>query len=55
LPCGLDDMNMPFGVQILGAPGSDRLVIRVAKALEEVLAKHAETARPLPDLTKLTG
>ena len=55
LPCGLDDMNMPFGVQILGAPGSDRLVIRVAKALEEVLAKHAETARPLPDLTNLTG
>ena len=55
LPCGLDHKQMPFGIQILSAPGRDRLVIEVAKALEEVLAAHPETMRPLPDLAKLAG
>ena len=55
LPCGLDDQQMPFGIQILSAPGRDRLVIEVAKALEDVLAMHPATMRPIPDLTKLTG
>ena len=55
LPCGLDDQKMPFGIQILSAPGRDRLVIEVAKALEDVLAMHPATMRPIPDLTKLTG
>ena len=54
LPCGLDDEQMPFGIQILSAPGRDRLVIEVAKALEDVLASHPATMRPIPDLTKLT-
>jgi hypothetical protein len=30
-------------------------VLAVARALEPVLASDAETARPVPDLTKLTG
>jgi Asp-tRNA(Asn)/Glu-tRNA(Gln) amidotransferase A subunit family amidase len=55
LPCGLDDQKMPFGIQILSAPGRDRLVVEVAKALEDVLASHPTTMRPIPDLAKLTS
>jgi Asp-tRNA(Asn)/Glu-tRNA(Gln) amidotransferase A subunit family amidase len=55
LPCGLDDQNMPFGIQILAPPGQDRLVLEVAKAIEEVLAGHAETRRPQPDIGALAG
>ena len=44
---------MPFGVQILSAPGNDRLVAEVAKALEIVLADNTATKRPVPDLSKL--
>ena len=55
IPCGVDHAGMPFGIQILGAPGNDRLVVEVARALEEVLAGHDATKRPLPDLDRLKG
>ena len=53
IPCGVDNVGMPFGIQILSAPGNDRLVIETAKALETVLAQHQETRRPCPDISKL--
>ena len=53
IPCGLDQTGMPFGIQILSAPGNDRLVAEVAKALEIVLANNKATQRPVPDLGKL--
>ena len=53
IPCGLDHAGMPFGIQILSAPGNDRLVAEVAKGLESVLARHDVTKRPLPDLAAL--
>jgi Asp-tRNA(Asn)/Glu-tRNA(Gln) amidotransferase A subunit family amidase len=46
---------MPFGIQIVGPNGSDALVLDVAHALEQVLAENRETARPIPDLSKLTS
>jgi Asp-tRNA(Asn)/Glu-tRNA(Gln) amidotransferase A subunit family amidase len=49
----LDHAGMPFGIQILSAPGNDRLVAEVAKALEIVLADNTATKRPVPDLSKL--
>ena len=55
IPCGLDHAGMPFGIQVLSAPGNDRLVIEVARALESVLASHEATARPIPDLDRLQG
>ncbi len=55
LPCGVDEFGMPFGIQVLGAPGCDRQVLEIAAALEHVLAANAETARPVPDLAKLAG
>ena len=53
LPCGVDDQGMPFGIQVLGAPGTDRHVMEVSAALERILAANPDTRRPLPDLDKL--
>ena len=53
IPCGVDHLGMPFGIQVVGPNGSDALVLEVAHALEQVLATNAETARPIPDLAKL--
>ncbi len=53
IPCGVDHLGMPFGIQVVGPNGSDGLVLEVAHALEQVLATNKETARPLPDLARL--
>ncbi len=53
LPVGLDRNRMPFGLQIVGPRGGDALVLRVAAALEALLAGDARTARPVPDLAAL--
>jgi amidase len=53
IPCGVDHLGMPFGVQVVGPNGSDAIVLEVAHALEQVLATNPATARPLPDLAKL--
>jgi Asp-tRNA(Asn)/Glu-tRNA(Gln) amidotransferase A subunit family amidase len=53
IPCGVDHLGMPFGIQVVGPNGSDALVLEVAHALEQVLATNSETARPIPDLAKL--
>ena len=50
LPCGLDHQNMPFGIQLLAAPGKDRHLLEVAKAVEKSLSQHNETRRPVPIL-----
>ena len=44
---------MPFGIQVLGAPGRDRQVLEIAAALERQLSTHVKTQRPRPDLDKL--
>jgi Asp-tRNA(Asn)/Glu-tRNA(Gln) amidotransferase A subunit family amidase len=54
IPCGLDHKGLPFGIQVIGPKGSDLTVLQVAHALEQVLASSPETARPVPDLAKLT-
>ncbi len=53
IPCGLDHLGMPFGIQVAGPNGSDDMVLEVAHALEQVLADNSETRRPVPDLVKL--
>ncbi len=55
LPVGLDRHGMPFGLQIIGPRGGDAIVLSVAAALETLLAGDPRTARPLPDLAKLTA
>lgn len=55
LPCGVDHKGMPFGIQVAGPNGSDGMIIEVAHALEQVLAKKTETRRAVPDRSKLVG
>jgi amidase len=50
LPCGVDHGGMPFGIQLIGPPGADAHILEVAYALESVLARDTQTARPLPPL-----
>ncbi|KAB2920260.1 MAG: hypothetical protein F9K29_01910 [Hyphomicrobiaceae bacterium] len=50
LPCGVDHLGMPFGIQVVGPNGADAKVLEIAHALEQVLAGHAETRRPVPSL-----
>ena len=53
IPCGRDHKGMPFGIQVAGPKGSDLRVLAIAKSLEQVLATHEPTRRPLPDLDRL--
>lgn len=55
IPCGVDHLGMPFGIQVAGPHGSDALVLEVAHALEQVLADDQATRRPVPDLGKLAS
>ena len=55
IPCGVDHLGMPFGIQVIGAKGADALVLEVAHALEQVLATDKATARPVPDWARFTG
>ena len=55
IPCGVDPLGMPFGLQIAGPRGADRKVLAVAHALEQAFAERAALRRPTPDLGKLTG
>ena len=54
IPCGRDAESMPFGIQIIGPKGSDAKVFSVALALEAVFASDTNTARPVPDLSRLS-
>jgi amidase len=54
LPCGLDQNGMPFGIQVVGAFGRDAELAAMALALEQTMAGNAATARPVPDLSKLS-
>jgi Asp-tRNA(Asn)/Glu-tRNA(Gln) amidotransferase A subunit family amidase len=55
LPVGWDRNGMPFGLQIVGPRGGDSLVLAVAAALEQLLAGDPRTARPIPDIGRLTS
>ena len=55
IPCGVDHLGMPFGIQVIGPKGADAMVLEIAHSLEQVLADTAETRRPLPDLAALAS
>jgi Asp-tRNA(Asn)/Glu-tRNA(Gln) amidotransferase A subunit family amidase len=54
IPCGVDHLGMPFGIQVAGPCGADAKILEVAHALERHMALDATTARPRPDLARLT-
>ena len=53
IPCGVDQLGLPFCLQIVGKRGADGFVLRAAQALEAALAGDPEMRRPLPNLAKL--
>jgi len=55
LPCGVDHLGMPFGIQVVGANGSDAKVLAVAASLEAELSQIDETKRALPDVSALVS
>jgi Asp-tRNA(Asn)/Glu-tRNA(Gln) amidotransferase A subunit family amidase len=48
IPCGLDKNGLPFGLQVLGPPGSDRKILNIALAIEQLFASHITDEAPLP-------
>ncbi len=56
IPTGLDHTGTPLGMQVVGPRRhSDRFTIGVAAAIERVFQSMPDTARPIPDITKLSG
>jgi Asp-tRNA(Asn)/Glu-tRNA(Gln) amidotransferase A subunit family amidase len=55
LPAGLDELGMPFGLQVIGRTYADRRLLSVARALEEGFQDDPLTARPRPDLDALAA
>lgn len=55
IPCGLDEKGLPFGLQIVGRRNGDFEMMRVAQALEGLLARLPGSGRPLPDLTAFSA
>ncbi len=53
LPCGVDEHNMPFGLQITGRFRADRDLLDAGEAMEQAFAGIPGLERPRPDLSKL--
>ena len=53
LPCGVDHLGLPFGIQVIGPNGGDARVLQVAHALEQVLGQTNATSRPVPNTDML--
>lgn len=55
LPCGRDELGMPFGLQLVGPLHQDGRLLAMAQAMEAAWAHNPQTARPRPDLSALTS
>ena len=53
LPCGVDDHQMPFGLQVVGRFAGDVELLDAAAALEHAFERIPGLGRPRPDLSKL--
>ncbi len=53
LPCGLDHLGMPFGMQVIGRFRGDFELLSAARALESVCDASPVTRRPKPDIARL--
>ena len=54
LPCGLDHLGLPFGVQLVGKRRGDVELLRIAMALETEFANIPGLERPVPNLEDFT-
>ena len=48
IPCGLDHLNLPFGIQLIAPAGFDSKLSEIACALENILNANEKTKRPKP-------
>jgi amidase len=55
LPCGVDHLGLPFGIQVVGPNGSDARVLQIAHTLEQVLSQNEATRRPRPNIGRLAA
>ncbi len=55
LPAGLDDLSMPFGLQLIAKTYDDHRLLSMAKAFETAFQDDALTARPVPDFDALVA
>jgi amidase len=53
LPCGVDHLGMPFGLQIVGGFRADHQVLGAAHAMEQAFKCLPALRRPRPDLAAL--
>ena len=49
IPCGIDSIGMPFGLQVVGPNFQDRLTLSIAHALETAFAADDVLRRPTPN------
>lgn len=50
--CGVDELDTPFRLKMLGRFRGDEELFDIATAIEATFAGDPELARPLPDLKK---
>jgi amidase len=53
LPCGRDELGMPFGLQMVGRLRGEAALLAAAHQVEQLFAGDAALARPEPDLAAL--
>lgn len=53
LPCGVDHLGLPFGLQVVGGFRRDAYLLACGSAMERAFAASAALRRPRPDLDKL--
>ncbi len=53
LPCGVDHLGMPFGLQMVGGFRTDHQVLGAAHAMEQAFSHLPALRRPRPDLAAL--
>jgi len=55
IPCGVDHLGLPFGVQLIGKRRADHDLLSMASALETTFADMPSLACPKPNLETLTS
>ena len=45
MPCGFDSRSLPLGLQIVGRPFDEALILRVAAALEDATGYHHQAPK----------
>jgi amidase len=53
LPCGRDELGMPFGLQVVGPFRGDAALLSISQAMEQAFASVDSLRRPRPDLANL--